>query len=244
MGMKNTPAFEADTNADTAVADAPTTKTTTTVEGPAMQTTAVAAPAQTAVSTSVNPGMLLAYSDKKNFMPLDTVEGLSLAAPRIKGEQGVLTFKDGELGTKIRMQLVSWNFRWTIGTGESDKEATDYFRVSYDDQTTTEGENVDDYLASLRAQGFDKARKSQYADIWGFVVWSEKDGDVPVEKRELAILQCSPTSRGAFMMFCTTQGMLGMANPNYAPSDIVEVHAERRAKGTDKFTNFSFHRPA
>ena len=76
-------------------------------------------------------------------------------------------------------------------------------------------------------------------DLFGFVTWTEKNGTIPVDERAICILQCSQTSMGAFTAFATTQGLLqskGVAKP----FDVIEVHAEKRTSGTNKFTNFSF----
>ena len=185
----------------------------------------------------------VAFADKNNVFDTATVEGLSLAAPALKGEQGSIFKGDEDLGSKIRIEIISFNHRWVVGTGEDDKEAKDYFRVSYDNQTIS-GDSGDlaAYIESLKAQGFSKAKKSPYLDVWAFLVWTEKGGDVPVDSREICRLQCSQTSLGAFTAFATTRGLLeskGLAKP----IDVIEVHAETRVNGSNKYTNFSFHVP-
>ena len=212
---------------------------TSTVENPAP----ASVPAR-ATSTAVGQAKKFskAFSEFENMLDTMTVESLSLAAPRIKGEQGSMFLGDKDLGDTIHFELVSYNARWVIGSGENDKEAKDYFRVSYDNKTLTTGEDAAAYLESLKAQGFKKAKKSPYLDVWGFVTWSAKNGPIDVESRQLACLQCSQTSLGAFMAFATTRGLLMKAGLVEELSTI-EVKALKQVNGTNKYTNFGFAAP-
>ena len=212
---------------------------TSTVENPAP----ASVPAR-ATSTAVGQAKKFskAFSEFENMLDTMTVESLSLAAPRIKGEQGSMFLGDKDLGDTIHFELVSYNARWVIGSGENDKEAKDYFRVSYDNKTLTTGEDAVASLESLKAQGFKKAKKSPYLDVWGFVTWSAKNGPIDVESRQLACLQCSQTSLGAFMAFATTRGLLMKAGLVEELS-VIEVKALKQVNGTNKYTNFGFAAP-
>lgn len=219
--------------------------TTNTQDAAVSATTAIAAASATSALAVAKPAakFSVAFSDKNNVFDTATVEGLSLSAPALKGELGSVCKGEKDLGTEVHLEMISFNHRWVIGTGEDDKEAKDYFRVSYDNKTLSgSGEDMAAYVESLKAQGFNKAKVSPYLDVWGFLVWSEKEGDIPVDEREIVRLQCSQTSLGAFTAFATTRGLLesrGMAQP----IDIIGVKAEKRVKGTNKYTNFSFFAP-
>jgi len=255
MGLKDQVEFEKQAETETTTA----TKETTMTQSAEATTANVAAAADagvqaalaiaTAATTSVavaKPAskLVLAFADKQGVFDIPTVEGLSLAVQRMKGEQGSFFVENDDFGDKIQFEIVSISPRWVVGTGEDDKEAKDYFRVSYDNNTISgdTATKVDDYLADLKAQGFNKARKSEYLDIFGFVVWSAKKGAIDPEARQLACLQCSPTSKGAFTAFATTRGLL-QAKGIGKEIEIIEVHAEKRSNGDNKFTNFSFHAP-
>jgi hypothetical protein len=233
MGLKNQPEFE---QMDDTVID-------NTAEAAAQASTAIAKAASTGVSTNVRK-FEPAFKDKNNVFDNATVEGLSMAAPRIKGEQGSMALGDQDLGEAIQFELVSFNHRWAIGTGENDKEAKDFFRVSLDNETISgEGTLVTDYLNTLRAKGFAKAKKSPYMDLWGFVTWSSKTGSIPVDERQLACLQCSQTSMGNWTSFCTSRGLLEQSG-RVKPIDLIEVHAVKQSnKNGDKYTTFSFFVP-
>ena len=196
------------------------------------------------VSTTVGRSFEPAFKDKCGVFDTATVEGLAMSAPRIKGEQGALFLGQEDLGDAIEFELVSFNHRWALGSGENDKEARDYFRVSYDNTTISgDGTLISDYMDDLKSKGFKRAKKSPYLDLWGFVVWSKNKGAIPVDERKLVCLQCSQTSMGAFTGFATTRGLLeskGVAKP----IDVIEVHAEKKMNSKqDKYTNFSFFVP-
>ena len=257
MGLKDqkeftAPAFEPmDDSLTTATTDATTTKeqtmntATNTQDAAVSATTAITTASATSALAVAKPAakFSVAFADKNGVFDTTTVEGLALAVPRAKGEQGSIFVNDADLGAEAHFELISFNHRWVVGTGEQDKEAKEFFRVSYDNQTLSgSGEDLTAYVESLKAQGFSKAKVSPYLDVFGFVTWSEKKGDIPADERELVCLQCSQTSLGAFKAFATTRGLLeskGMAQP----IDVIGVRAMKRTSGSNKFTNFEFFAP-
>ena len=254
-GLKSQPEFESQD--DTTETTTTTKEKTVTQQAPTVDKAAIAAglaaatataiakaATGTAVGAPVEPVKFKpAFKDKENVLDIGTVEDLALAMPRIKGEQGSLFLGQEDLGSEIQFEIFSYNARWAIGAGTNDAESKDYFRVSYDDKTIAgEGTLIEDYLNDLRAQGFTKAKKSPYLDIFGFVVWSKEKGNIPPENRELVLLQCSQTSLGAFKTFATTRGVMeskGMLKP----IDTVVVTAMKRVSGTIKYTNYAFSAP-
>lgn len=249
MGLKDhsasAPAFETDSEDETMAVSASDQAT-----ADVAATTAIAAASAGAVAVA-KPALKfkMGFADQKDAFPVEAVVGLSNSAPRIKGEQGACYIEQNSLGTKIRMSVESWNHRTLVSAGLDPKDAgyeesKQYIRNSYDGGATIfgEGQSVKEYLDYLKSIGYDKARSSQYIDVWGFVTWTEKKGDVPAEEQTLHLLQASQTSAGAFTAFCTTQGLLQSKGIGREFSE-VEVHAEARAKGTLKYTNFSFHVP-
>ncbi len=251
MGLKSQPEFEAmETENAVQTATKEETMTTNTVENTASAsvepTTAIAtASASSALTTPTQATKFkVAFADKNNVFDTATVEGLAMAAPALKGEQGSIYKGDKELGKRIHFELISFNHRWTVGTGENDKEAKDYFRVSFDNRTISgTGEDLHAYLESLKAQKFNKAKISPYMDLFGFVVWVEGKGEIPVDERELCRLQCSQTSMGNFTAFCTTRGLLeskGIAKP----LEVIEVQAQaQQNKNGDRYTAYLFSVP-
>lgn len=198
---------------------------------------------QTAVAQVSPLRNMIAFAHLENAMPSDMVAALALDSPRIKGEQGSLYNGNEDMGKKLRLQPVSWNKRWTVSTGTDDAEAKEKFKVSYDG-VMIHGTNttVAAYLDELKAQGYKDAKLTVYVDIWGLMQWCEKKGEIPLDQQSLTMLQCAPTSAGKFINFCTTRGLLesrGLAKP----LEVIEVHAEAQAKGSNKWTNFSFHVP-
>ncbi len=237
MSLKNRPEFETETETNEV-------EVVTNSDNAAPSVSAATTPAvreSSAVGTPRSAQFAPAFAEFNGFFDTATVDSLALATPRIKGEQGSLFRGQDELGPAIQFEIVSFNPRWVIGCGEDNDEARELFRVSYDNEVTTNGEDVQDYIHSLKAQGYAKANISPYLDVFGFVT-KIGDKEIPVERRELSCLQCSKTSMGAFQAFCTTQGLLQSRGLSRQTS-VVEVHAEKRTSGNNKYTNFSFHMP-
>lgn len=237
MSLKNRPEFETETNEAEVAANSDNA-------APVASVAAATTPAvreSSAVATPRSAQFTPAFAEFNGFFDIATVDSLALATPRIKGEQGSLFRGQDELGPSVQFEIVSFNPRWVIGCGEDNDEARDLFRVSHDNKVTTNGENVHDYIQSLKAQGYTKTNISPYLDVFGFVT-KIGDKEIPTERRELSCLQCSKTSMGAFQAFCTTQGLLQSRGLSRQTS-VVEIHAEKRVAGNNKYTNFSFHMP-
>lgn len=188
---------------------------------------------------------VMALSEQKDAFPVEAVVGLSMDVPRIKGEQGAAYIGTESLGTKFRINVESWNNRWLVSPGVDSKdpgytEAKQYIRNSYEKGVLTDGTPTDEYIDELKELGYDKAGISNYGDIWGMVTWTEKKGAIAPEDQTLHLVQASQTSLGGFMAFCTTQGLLRSKGIGKDSTEI-EVHAEARSKGSNKYTNFSFH---
>jgi hypothetical protein len=246
MGLKDQIEFETEVETTTATTEENQMNTETkTQDAGVSATTAIAAAATGSAVAAHKPATKLvqAFSDKHGVFDVATVEGLSIAVPRLKGEQGSIFQGDSDLGESITFEIVSISPRWIISTGTDDKEAKEYFKVSYDGRTISGTSTlVEDYIEDLKARGFDKAEKATYLDIFGFVVSTAKKGEIPVDARELSCLQCSKTSMGAFTAFATTRGLLesrGIAKP----LELIQVQAMKRTAGTNKYTNFQFTAP-
>ena len=246
MGLMNQPEFESEvetnnvgTIAEAPAVEVPAPEVASTVAAPAVvqaQSTAVAAPAAK---------FHMAFADKQLQIPIEMVEQLSLGAYRVKGEQGSCYHGDENLGAVIRVEVVSINNRWAIGTGNDKQTSEDKerFRVSYDGKTIAgEETTVAQYIESLKAEGYAKAKSSPYIDLWGFITWTEKKGDVDPADRQLALVQLSQTSAGNLRNFMVSRGML--ESKGLAPLTELEVVAQAQSKGTNKYTNFNFRAPS
>lgn len=217
-----------------------------TVQEAAAQTTApaVVKPANTAVAAPASK-FHMAFADKQEQIPLEAVEQLSLGAYRIKGEQGKCYHDNEDLGERIRLEVVSFNNRWAIGTGSEKQTSEDKerFRVSYDGKTIAgEGVSVDEYVRGLKAEGYEKAKSSPYIDLWGIMTWAEKKGDIPADEQQLVLVQLSQTSAGNWRNFMVSRGML--ESRGVPPITEVEVLAQAQVKGSNKYTNFDFRVPS
>jgi hypothetical protein len=163
------PAFETDEEHDTMTAEVPAVA----------QTTAVGA----ARAPMKFPPI---YADKQDNFDIETVVGLSMAVERIKAEQGACYIGNDSLGTRSRVEIISWNYRWILSPGLQSKdpgyeESKQFLANTYDNQTVYGKDvTVEEYLQELKeAHAYDKANKSMYIDLFGMLVWTEKKGEIP-----------------------------------------------------------------
>lgn len=88
--------------------------------------------------------------------------------PRIAAAQGAFALKEGDvgLGAEITMQLLSYQYTWCASPGDTD---ADIEFVKYGDNATTaaDGTNFAEHVASLKEQGFDKAKLQHRVTLVG-----------------------------------------------------------------------------
>ena len=211
--------------------------------------TSVATTANTAVAavTTALPANYKSFQECENFIPLEEVKLFFRPAPGLVGASGQVkhTGRGELLGKKVRIRPESINMRWMVAPGSTDKEAKQLVRNSFDKVNIEDDETqctVQEYMDALRAKGYDKVNLVQYVDLWAYLTWSEKTGDVPLVEQELVRVQLSQTSASAFAYYCATRGRLERSGLVPKAAEI-EIHAEARSGNSGDFTNFSFHAP-
>lgn len=141
----------------------------------------------------------------QNALPVEVLESLGMGTfPRITvGLDGFSLDKVHELGKRITIEVLSWNYVWLITTGEQNNpEANKKIRTSYDGENLKDGNNtIDGYIAELKREGYDKAGKRQYGEIYCNLISSDVRGEVKPEDREIHQISVSPQSVAQWMGF-------------------------------------------
>lgn len=204
MVLKTTTAkFEDTENTETAAPEAPVSATVT-----ALPT--VAAPKSTALARPAKVNMddfdVLATLENR-LPPVGFGEGV-----RLVGSNGNLM--DGDkalLGESIDLLLLSWNRRWVVspGTESGDAEGKEKARYSLDGVTTSQGENLQDYLQSLKEDGYPKAAVKEYVDLFGVLTGAKKPSK---HIDDSVTVSLAPSSAKGFMALrrnLVVKGMMG-----------------------------------
>lgn len=227
--------------AATAVADAPTTPVFEApevgaleipvaglepeAEAPAQQVAEAAKTTSTAIAkaktsaVSAPRKLVGAFSDLQNVIALEDVESMGVGAfPRVTVDLGGFMLDKEEIGTEIRLELMSWNFRYMVTTGANDEEAKKKVKISYDGETVMgTGERIADAVAAFKEEGYEKAECKTYADLWGSLAFKGGE-DIAPEDRPIVQVQLSPESLKKFKAFQTEvgfkagKGLIDLAN--------------------------------
>jgi hypothetical protein len=152
------------------------------------------------------------------------------------------------LGDSIGMELLSFQDQWVVSPGGDDKDKEknkEFVRYSNDGKTTTQGEDVDDYLAKLLATGFPDAKKSERSVICGALVDIGVKGkkDLPELANTLVQINLPPTSKAAFKRYQMDQAFKigkGLIEPEGA--QIVRIDCDLVTKGDNTWTVANFSR--
>jgi hypothetical protein len=99
------------------------------------------------------------------------------------------------MGDTIQLRLLSWQDSYQISPGSDAEEAKQYVRYSHDGVTTTQGENIAEYVQRLKANGYPAAKCDHRVVICGELVGSSKDSRLV---GSLVQLDLSATSKQEF----------------------------------------------
>ena len=206
-------------------------------EGVTSEAAPVAAP-QRASGTSVSPLTAgTAIKQLQNAIPTSDLESLGIGVfPRITvGLDGFSRDKTKELGKKIAIEVLSWNYIWMVTAGEQNNdEANKLIRTSYDGKNLKGGEgSVEDYVKYLKSEGYDKAATKQYAEVYCNLVWSEVGGDVASDEQEIMQVSLSPQTVGQWGRYLLESGL--RKAKGIEDSNVVTLEAQRRIIGSNKF---------
>ena len=229
MALRNqatAPAFESDEMVDQPTAQEAAATTPQNLTPAPRQSTAVG---------SLSTGTVV--KQLQNAIPTSELENLGIGVfPRITvGLDGFSRDKTKELGKKIAVELLSWNYVWLVTTGEqSNDEANKLIRTSYDGKELKGGEgSVADYVKYLKEEGYDKTQVKQYAELYANLVWSEVGGDVKSDEQEIVQVSLSPQSVGQWGRYLL-EGTLRQAK-KIEDTNIVTLVQEKRVIGSNKF---------
>ena len=239
-----TPAFEAEDEA--VLADQKSeTEPTVTAKAKVEATTAIAKAKTTAVASGGTP-FRAGLTHLEQQLDLETVRALGVGTlPKLVADRAGFEMGGGkdkkEFGDYVDFQIVSYNNRWLYTSGVDGDEGKDLLRTSYDDGETLEGhpESGNEYLRYLKDEGYPKADKRQYIDLWGFVVASDKLGAVDEDEREMIQLQLSPSSVKQFKAYQVQAGIRA-ATTGKQPTDFVRATIEKKEFNGNKYASIKF----
>ena len=177
-----------------------------------------------------------AIKQLQNAIPTSDLESLGIGVfPRITvGLDGFSRDKTKELGKKIAIEVLSWNYIWMVTAGEQNEESNKLIRTSYDGKNLKGGEgSVEDYVKYLKSEGYDKAATKQYAEVYCNLVWSEVGGDVAADEQEIVQVSLSPQTVGQWGRYLLESGL--RKAKGIEDSNVVTLEAQRRIIGSNKF---------
>lgn len=162
--------------------------------------TAIAKAQSTAIAAATK--IKGAFADLQNTISLEDVESMGVGAfPRVTVDLGGFMLDDQEIGSEIKVELLSWNFRYMVTTGANDEEAKKKVKVSYDGETVADtGEAIADAVQAFKEEGYEKAGCKTYVDLWGSLC-NKKGVELDEADRPLVQIQLSPESVKKFKAF-------------------------------------------
>ena len=140
-----------------------------------------------------------------------------------------------DIGTSIKVELISWNKRWVVSAGVSDAEANELVKFSMDGVTLQgDGRTIKEYVTFLRdVEGYKNAGVKEYYSMWCNLTHAA-GADVPVNDQKMVEIQLSPQSVGQFKAFQIEYGM--KVSKGVVPAtNALLLHAEKKEIKTTRF---------
>jgi hypothetical protein len=150
------------------------------------------------------------------------------AIERLKGSSGqIMDANNGQLGSWVKLELMSWNYLYTISPGSDKADARELVRYSLDGKTIDNtGQSVDEYVKHLReVEKYPDASVKKYVSLIGILLGSEKPSK---HLQDVVEVSLSPTAAKKFssghrlqVTVARRQGRL-----SFADAQIVMIRAE------------------
>lgn len=226
------PGFE--TEGDAAVMDAPAAPAVEDTSA-ASATTAIAKAAVTSMAKPLKA--TAALSDYENALP----EVDFGTFPRITVDLGGFEMDKEVLGESIKLELMSWAYRYVLTPGEDNKEANALVKYSNDGVVLSDGSGVTvaDYLNTLKAvHGYEAAAKKTYIDLTGLLL-AKGDKPVPEDDQVIVQVQLSPQSVKQFSGYRITKGVMEVRKGT-SSGNVLTMTRARGEFGTNKFAYVTF----
>jgi len=196
---------------------------------------ATTAIAKASASAVMAPGgkMVSLLQDMKDALPAIDFGVL----PRLVGSNGNVMDKDKRmLGSRIKLELVSWNDLWVVSPGDDTEEAKEAVRYSKDGKTIDgTGQSVQDYVKYLRETGgYDEANVKQYCELIGILTEAEKPSE---HLGGMVQVSLSPQSRKLFEGYRLQESVklrLGKRAPDGAEHLLIQT--EVKSSGSNTYT--------
>ena len=148
-----------------------------------------------------------------------------------------------ELGKQVKIQIMSWNERFIVTTGEDNDEANALTRFSLDGKTIDgTGQPVPDYIAHLVNEGYEDSCSKKYYSLYGFLVATSPNGqleDIPPADRAIVNVQIAPRSVSQFTQFQITHGVK-VSQGIVADTDLLLLTQEKKDGKTKKYASIKF----
>lgn len=200
----------------------------------------VAAPAGTQVAKArpmINP-----LEPLKNAFPVewDTLRNLVITNGNVMDKT---TSK--ALGDTIGLELLSFQDQWVVSPGVDGDEAKEFVRYSDDGITTTQGEDMKEYLAHLKQSGYTEAKISERMVICGSVFDIGVKGAKDLKELQDALVQISlpPTSKATFKRYQMDQAFkIGKGFIEAKGAERVRIECDVVTKGQMSWTVANFSR--
>ncbi len=164
------------------------------------------------------------------------------SVPAITAAQGSFSTKadDKDLGGKITLNIVSWQYQWVAGPNDNkaDIETLKYSDTD-DGRISNDGVDMAKHIDDLRAQGYSKAKLTHRLILVGEVV----DGDLA---NSLVQINLPDTGRRAFEQHMTQvafQQARGKLTAEQANTVVLTAVKEKSRSG-EQYTKVAFSLPA
>lgn len=205
------------------------------------KSTAVATQSPTAGQVAPRKPMVNPLAPLKDAFTVewDTLRSLKVTNGNVLDNQTGKT-----LGDTVGLELLSYQDQWVISPGVDGDEAKEHVRYSTDGETTTNGEDCNEYLAQMKKSGFDEAKMSKRTVVCGSLFDIGEKGRKECKDIQDSLVQLSlaPTSKASFDRYMMDQAFKigkGIIDPTGAERLKLECNVVTKGKNSWTVVNFS-----
>lgn len=217
----------------------------------AQHTAATATASASTAVTTTKPGAGQVAASKPMVNPLTPLKNAfpvqfdTLRSLKVSNGNFVDQMTGKVLGDTVGMELLSFQDQWVISPGVDGDDAKEHVRYSDDGETTTQGEDCEEYLGRLKTTGYPEAKMSKRAVVAGalFDIGDKGRKTLPELQDTLVQISLAPTSKASFDRYMMDQAYKirkGAAEPEGA--QLLKIECSPQSKGGKDWTVANFGR--
>lgn len=148
-----------------------------------------------------------------------------------------------DIGQSISFYVMGSKKKLSCSTGDNSEESKQFFAAAYEGDDAHDGRSIDEWVQDAKDNGYDKARKSEYLDLFVEMIDHSKTNAIDLRGEPIVVLQLSFMSTKRWKQFADGLRLKcswGQEVPWGDGSPVIRATAKPATSKGNDYTEFEF----